>query len=378
MQLTVEINNVWGLVANILLLVAGLFFIIKGGDMFVDGSVDIARRFKIPELIIGATIVSVGTTLPELITSATSVIKGLASGDAVLAEGYNSIAVGNSVGSMMCNTGLILGIVLMMKPTQRQGKEFLIKALYLLVLSAVLCIMCYTGSSVSVLEGVILLVFFVVFITINLYEATKCEDKANLLSMHKDKEMYSCNSGNISAQNAGLTNTDAKNCNTNRCCQVSDKKSRLSKKSIAFFILGAVFIALGAMLLVDNTQNLCIAIGVPQQIAGITVVAIGTSLPELVTSLTSLKKGNGDIGTGNIIGANIINASLLLGFISVITGSSLGIDKITHDVAIWAMLAIQATLVLPSLIFKKTYKWQGATMFAIYIAFIVYNIVAIL
>lgn len=341
MNLSFQADGFWGIVADIALLAAGLVLIVKGGDVFVDASIAIARSLKVPEIVIGATIVSIGTTLPEIITSTTSVIRGLAQNDASLTAGYNAIAVGNAVGSMMCNTGLILGLVMLIRPP-RTGSGFAVKGIYLLCVSAVLGIFSMTGGVIEPWEGAVLLALFVAFIGLNLYEAGSSA-----------KERINCAAG----------------------AAVGRKK--ISAKTVAFFLLGAAGIALGAILLVDNAQSLCVGMGIPQQIVGITVVAIGTSLPELVTSLTSLRKGTTDIGLGNVIGANVINATLLLGLISCITGEGLPIDDVTKNVAIWVMLAIGVLLVLPTLYTKKTYKLQGAAMLALYLGFIVYNIIII-
>ena len=355
MNLSMEANGALGVIVDILLLAVGFVLIIKGGDFLVDASIWMARALKVPEIIIGATIVSIGTTLPELITSTTSVIKGMTEGNAALVEGYNVIAVGNAVGSMMCNIGLILGIVMLIRPPKTEGKSFAIKGIYLLCVSVVLCIFALTNGAIELWEGIVLLVFFVLFIGINLYEAAVSAKSAPALP-----EQSGAGQGSASA-----------------AAETVAKDAKTVIKRVLQFVIGAAATALGAMLLVDNAQSLCVGIGIPQQIVGITVVAIGTSLPELVTSLTSLKKGTSDIGLGNIIGANIINATLLLGLISCITGQGLTIDAITKNVAVWVMLGISALLIVPSVIGKKTYRWQGAAMLALYLGFIVYNIIAV-
>lgn len=345
MNLSFSTGGFFGIAADCLLLIVGLVLIIKGGDMFVDSSVAVARALRVPEIVIGATVVSIGTTLPEIITSATSVIKGMAANDAALTAGYNSLAVGNAVGSMMCNAGLILGIVILARPP-RAGKGFAVKGLFLVAVTAVLCIFSVSGGSISLWEGIVLLALFVIFTGINIYDAASSRDGA-----------------------AGAK--------IGRAVAEVLPKEKIKAKEVAFFVLGAAAIALGATLLVDNAQSLCLEAGLPQQLIGITVVAIGTSLPELATALTSLKKGASDIGLGNIIGANVINATLLLGLVACITGSALPIDNVTKNVAVWISLAITAILVLPSVFTGKTYKLQGFAMLALYLGFIVYNAVII-
>ena len=340
MDLSLGADNAVGVVVDLLLLAVGLALIVKGGDMFVDGSVWAARAFNVPETVIGATVVSVGTTLPEIITSLTSAIKGTAAGDSARAEGYNEIAVGNAVGSMLCNVGLIAALVLIIKPPKTE-RGFAGKGIFLLFASAFLAVFAFMGGGIDVWEGAALLALFVIFTGLNLYEAGRGR---NMLSAVADRVVVT-------------------------------KKS--VAKNLALFAFGAAATALGAILLVDNAQSLCVGMGVPQQIVGITVVAIGTSLPELVTSLTSLKKGRTGIGLGNVIGANVINATLLLGLVACATGRGLPIDGFTARFAVPAMLAVSALLVLPSAIAKKTYRWQGAAIIAVYLAFIVYNIISV-
>lgn len=357
MELTFQINGFWSAALDVALLAAGLALIIKGGDVFVDASVKIARALRVPEIVIGATIVSVGTTLPEIITSTTSVVKGMAESDGMLAAGYDSLAVGNAVGSMMCNAGLILGIVMLIRPPAA-GKGFAVKGAYLLAASAVLAVFALTGSRIAVAEGVVLLALFVAFIGLNVYEAAR--SGAGFSAVATQEDLYSTANERLCG---GKT--------------LSTKRQRLKPADAFLFIAGAAATALGAVLLVDNAQSVCVGLGIPQQIVGITVVATGTSLPELATALTSLKKGTSDIGLGNVIGANVINATLLLGLISCLSGKGMAIDAITKNVAVWVMLAIEALLVIPSALTKKTYKAQGATMLALYLGFIVYNVAVI-
>lgn len=325
---------------QIVLLIMGIVLIAKGGDWFVNSAIWLARVMNIPEMIIGATIVSVGTTLPELFTSITSVCYGLI--DSTLAESYNSIAVGNSVGSMMCNMGLILGIVIAVKPVI-VDKDFKFKGLFLLAVSLLLTVTVVFMNKISLSIGIILLILFAAFIAMNL---------AQVLKRNKNLKPKL-------EQSMPVT--------------VDDNKWLM----ITYFIIGAVAIALGANLLVTNTKSLCIAIGIPTQIVSVTVVAIGTSLPELVTNITALRKGKSDLGVGNVIGANIINGTLLLGVITCITGG-LPIDKFTANIAMWGMLAITAVMIIPTLLKKKTFRIQGVILLLIYIIIIALNVIYIL
>ncbi len=333
-----------GITWSILALLAGFALIIKGGDWFVDASVWVARKTGIPEIIIGATIVSVGTTIPEISVSVISVIKGLATPE--LATSFNEIAINNSVGSMLCNTALILAIVMTISPPRSEGRSFTEKAVALITIIIILIFFVMTGSIISLVEGIILLALFFAFMFMNFNDAkSHINDESNQELILANKEE-------------------------------ADKSS--TPKNIIMFILGAGAIGIGAWLLSTFGQKLAQEMGVPAQIIGITVIAFGTSLPELVTSITALKKGNRDMGIGNIIGANVINATLLLGLISVILGDGLPVDSITKNVSLWVLLAITLVLCIPAIFKDETKKWQGWTMLAIYFGFITYNFVIVL
>jgi cation:H+ antiporter len=320
----------------ILLFIAGLLLIIKGGDWFVDSSIWIAKKTHIPSIIIGATIVSIGTTIPELCVSTFSIIKSLNITDPTLIASYNEMAVGNAIGSMLCNIALILALVLCIRPPKTE-KSFNWKAIFLFLATLALTIFTILDGEIVLWEGITLLIAFVAFITLNLIEAR---------------------------QQVKLHNSDNDN----------DDLNQKPIKVIGTLFLGAAAIALGANLLVDKGQALATLAGIPTQIVAVTFVALGTSLPELVTAITSLKKKDADIGIGNIIGANIINCTLLIGLASTISGS-LPIDYITKTLAIYVLMAITSVLIFPPLFKSKTYRWQGYVMLALYFGFMVYNVI---
>lgn len=324
----------------ILLLLIGLLLIVKGGDWFVESSVQIAKRSGIPELIIGATVVSIGTTIPEVLVSTIAVVQGKLSNDVNVIKDMSAIAINNSVGSMLCNMGLILGIVLIFSTITTKGRSFVEKGVFLVFTTVVLTIFAITDKSIVLWEGIVLLIMFLSFIALNLLDAKrqlKLEPSA-----------------------------------------VQTKEDKKTLKPvwwvILFFILGAGGIAGGAYLLVNCGQYLAVKMNIPSAIIGATIIAVGTSLPELVTAVTSLKKKSVDLSMGNIIGANIINATLLLGLISTITGQGLALDNATYNLSIWFMLAITAITIIPCFFLKKTRKWQGIGMLILYLAYIVTNI----
>lgn len=324
----------------LLLLAFGLFCIIKGGDLFVDSSIWIAKITGIPSIIIGATIVSIGTTLPECLVSIIAVVEGLQASDPLAMAELNSMAVANSLGSIICNTSLILAIVLCVRPPKAESKSFSVFASYLIGVSMLLVIFSLNGK-IDLYEAILLLVLFVGFIVLNVFDAKK------ELAIVTDLEIVEKNE--------------------------AEKESKA--KMIIFFILGAAGIALGARLLVDSGTVFATKIGISSQVIGITIIAIGTSLPEFVTSITSLKKKDSSIGIGNIVGANIINATMIMGSIGVISGGAMMLDNITKNLTIFVVLGISIVLCVPAMIKKKTFKWQGYVMLAIYIGFITTNII---
>lgn len=321
----------------VLLFVVGLLLIIKGGDWFVDGAIWVAKKTGIPSLIIGATVVSIGTTIPEICVSIISVIKGIT--NPALATSLNEMAVGNAVGSMLCNIALILALVICVRPPMAEKNGFRSKAIYLAVVTALLVVFAVTNQGINVIEGAVLLALFIGFIVMNVLEAKSALKKG----LVEEKEL-------------------------------SEGKEQKPYVMILKLILGAACIGVGANLLVDNGQKLAEAIGIPTQIVAVTFVAIGTSLPELVTAITSLRKKDSNIGLGNIIGANIINSTLLLGLASVIGGSGLPIDFVTRTVAVYVLLGITLVLLIPPFIKQKTYRWQGIVLLAAYLGFMAYNV----
>ena len=320
-------------IVTCVLFVAGLALIIKGGDLFVDAATWMAEASGIPKFIIGATIVSVATTLPELIVSAIAAAE--AQGDA---SGV-SMAVGNAIGSVTANTGLIMGVSLIFAPLVIRRKEIGLKSALLLVAIGGLMLLCWDGL-LTVWEAGIILVLFVAFIVENVVSASK----------HKE----------LSEDRPQVT-------------------GKALTKNIVLFVLGAGMLALGSNLLVDNGEYLAVdVLGVPTRIVAITLVAIGTSLPELVTAITALVKKQGSMSVGNIIGANIIDITIILPLCAFISGGSLPIaDRNCVRIDMPICLIEAAIALIPTLIFKKFSRWQGVLMVTLYLAYIIYSVVAL-
>ena len=336
----------WEILLICLLLVVGLVLIIKGGDNFVDGASWVAEASGIPKFIVGATIVSVATTLPEIVVSLIS------------AKAQPDMAIGNAVGSVVFNTGVILGIALMCQPFKIERKDYAFKGILLVAVMAILALFSFQGVDLTNLsfesQGVfgyigsaILLILFIVFIVENVISAKK-------------KALESAKLSDIESGEEEKVPTDKKSVITN----------------ILKLVLGAAAIAGGAILLKDNAVKLAELAKIPGAVIGVTILAIGTSLPELVTMIIAVKKGQASLSVGNIIGANTIDLALILPLSAFIAGGN-GVPVASAHLLVTmpVTLVILAISIIPTLIFKKFSRWQGITIFAIYLAYFVYNII---
>lgn len=312
----------WETISAILLFLLGLGLIIKGGDVFVDAATWMAEASGIPKFIVGATVVSIATTLPEVFASSIAA-----------AGGSTEIAVGNAIGSVTANTGLIMGVSVIFMPMVIKRAEIGVKAGMMLTSILALLLVCLDGE-VTLGDAVILFVLFVAFIVENIWSASK----------HKEKE----------------------------------ERPEVTKKillvNLLKFVLGAAALAIGSNLLVDNGKYLAKLIGVPERIIAITLIAIGTSLPELVTAITSLVKKQGSMSVGNIIGANIIDITMILPICSFISGGTLSVPAASVGLDMPVCLLIAAIALLPTLVFKKFHRAQGVLMVGCYVAYLVYSV----
>lgn len=305
----------------VILFVIGIFFIVKGGDIFVDAATWIAEATGIPKFIIGATVVSFATTLPELLVSAIAAT-----------QGKNDMAIGNAVGSVTANVGLIMSISILCMPALVKRKEVAFKGF--LMIGAVAAMFVFTQNlSLSIWQSIILIVIFVVFMAENII------------------------SGKASIGADG-----------------DDEKPEINAKTvisnIAKFIIGAVGIVVGADLLVDDGTVIATHLGVSEAIIGVTIIAVGTSLPELVTTITAIVKKQSELSIGNIIGANIIDLTLILPICAFISNGSLPVGKQSAYLDIVICMTVIIIAIVPTVIFKKLSRWQGALMLCIYIAYI--------
>lgn len=310
----------------VLLFIIGLLFLIKGGDWFVDGASALARRFRLPELLIGATVVSIGTTLPEVMVSTMSALSG-----------HGEIAYGNAIGSVICNAALIAAITIAVRPGKVDSKTLKTPVAFFFAAAAVYCIAAYVFGRFTRIMGLIMLAMFVAYMIANVMQMKNAPTE---------------------------TNEDAE-----------EKMSLV--KTLLLLVLGAALIAVGANLLVDNGTLIAQAIGVPESVIALTFVALGTSLPELVTAITSLVKGHSDLSLGNVVGANVFNLVLVSGvsvtlapFTIPQSSTLFGINSsLVLDLPV--MLAVMLILTVPVFVKGKLNRAQGIVLLAVYAAFCV-------
>ena len=321
----------------VLLFILGLLCLIKGGDWFVDGATGIARRFHLPELLIGATVVSIGTTLPEVMVSTTSALIG-----------HGEIAYGNAIGSVICNTSLIAAITIAARPGPVDRSALRLPVLFFFIAALFYAGVAYSTQYFSRFVGVVLLVMFAAYMILTVRQMTgKGAGKPAAETPEEDAPAEELPLG----------------------------------KSILLLVVGAALIAVGADLLVDNGTLIAQAMGVPESVIALTFVALGTSLPELVTAITSLAKGHGALSLGNVIGANLFNLVLVSGVsvtlapFSVPQSSTIAGMNASLVLEIPVMFAVMLLLTVPALAKGKLYRSQGVALLAIYAAFCVIQFV---
>lgn len=317
-------SNIW---LAILLLVIGIIFIVKGGDFFVDAAVWVASVLKMPKFLIGATIVSLATTLPEMIVSIIAVIGG-----------NYAISIGNAVGSVTANTGLILAINAIFISGSIKRKDFSVKAVLIILSSLIIFVFSLFGTF-GYLPSVLLVIIFIFYMIDTILNAKKMMSENK-----KENEM-----------------------------EENDKKRTLV--NIIKFIIGTAGIVLGADLLIENAKTVALTIGISEGIVAVTIIAVGTSLPELITTITSIVKKQGELGVGNIIGANIIDLVLILPICSLISGGQLIIERQSVMLDMPFCLVASLIAVVPTIVFKKFQRWQGVLLLLTYVIYLTLAIV---
>lgn len=301
-----------------ILFMVGLVLICLGGDRLVDAAVAIAKKLGIPQIVVGATIVSLGTTLPEVLVSTTAAFDGSA-----------AIAAGNAFGSIICNTALIAGLTQTIRPANKvEISSIRWRSIFFFAVLIAMNAYGYVTGAYNRPSGIVLLLLFCVYAYLNIKR--------------------SANEGEEEEEKAGDVSVP---------------------KQLLILVICAALLYVGANLLVDNGIFIAQAAGVPERVIAVTFIALGTSLPELVTSIVSLIKGFGNVGLGNIIGANILNMLLVIGIPAAVAGIPLERSTVTVDMPL-AML-VMAVLLLPILVRKKSSRVQGILLLCIYVTYCV-------
>ena len=377
------------MVISILLFAVGLVLLIKGGDWFVDGATGIAKRFRLPDIVVGATVVSVGTTLPEVMVSTTGAL-----------QGSGAMAYGNAIGSIICNTALIAAISIAVNPGPVNVKSMKTPVLFFFGSAAIYCLAAYLLGTFPQWLGFIMLAVFVVYTILTVRNGLRNPDAAS--EEEEEAEAPSMPWSGLIIVGAvallvGLSGSFFGETTPIWFAAVMGVialgyllfGSKITfgvvegeRKLIVELILlaaGAGIIAVGADLLVEHGQVIALGLGVPETVVALLFVALGTSLPELVTTITSLRKGRASLGVGNVIGANVFNLVLVSGVAvsikpfdvpmeSVLRGTALNMSKV---VDIPVMLSVMLLMTVPALLRKKLGRWQGIALLCIYVAFCV-------
>lgn len=319
------------MLTSVLLFAVGLVLLIKGGDWFVDGATGLAKRFNLPDIVVGATVVSIGTTLPEVMVSTTGAL-----------QGSGAMAYGNAIGSIICNTALIAAISITCNPGPVNVKSMKTPAVFFFLSAAIYCLAAYGLGTFPRWLGFVMLTIFVIYMVLTVRNGLKNPDAA----AEEEEE---------------------------------GGKPKQLWQELLLLVVGAGVIAVGADLLVEHGQVIALGLGVPETVVALLFVALGTSLPELVTTITSLRKGRASLGVGNVIGANIFNLVLVSGVAVSLAPFDVPVENellntglnlsLVFDIPV--MLGVMSLMIFPAMIGKKLSRWQGITLLCIYAAFCV-------
>lgn len=340
------------LVIEILWFALGLVLLVKGGDWFVDAATGIAHRFNMPEILIGATVVSIGTTIPEVMVSSTAAFTG-----------SSAIAYGNAIGSIICNTALIAAITMTFRPDFVDKKAIRTPIIFFFAAAVFYSVIAYATGYFARPVGIILLLVFVFYIGMSVVKA-------------KNSVVGSGAGVQTAEVTAAVPESESPE-ETGETSKPSFKDSLIH--DILFLIIGAALIAVGADLLVDHGTTIATLAGVPESVIALTFVALGTSLPELVTAITALIKGHSDLSLGNVIGANLFNLILVSGMACTIRPFSIPVEKqlfglnasLVVDVPV--MFLVSLIMCIPALFKGKLYRVQGILLLAIYTGYVIFQ-----
>lgn len=311
--------SIWQLLLQIVLLVVGFVMLIKGADWFVDGAASLAGKFGIPQLVIGLTIVAMGTSAPEAAVSISAALQNNA-----------GITIGNVVGSNILNVLIILGLASVIIPIAVKKSTIKYEIPFTILVTTVLAVLGLMDNQISRLEGGILWALFIAYL-VYLFLMTKKGD-----------------------------------------AEVEENESKLDKvwKMVVFILIGGGLIVWGSDVTVDAATNIAQYFGMSDRLIGLTIVALGTSLPELITSVTAAKKGNADIAIGNIVGSNIFNILFVVGTTALITPVVYAQNFIVDSIVAVAAMVLLLLLVINK--DRKLKRWGGAILLIGYVGYFIY------
>ena len=365
---------------SVLLFAIGLVLLIKGGDWFVDGATGIAKRFRLPDIVVGATVVSIGTTLPEVMVSTTGALAG-----------SGATAYGNAIGSIICNTALIAAISIVCNPGPVNVKSMKTPAIFFFCSAALYCVASYFLGEFPRWMGFVMLAIFVAYTILTVRNGLKNPDAAAEEEEAEEGDskgiwgevalLAACAVGIalLSSVSTGLLMAAAFAVYIFLKIKPAKEGGKALWEELLFLVIGAGVIAVGADFLVEHGQIIALKLGVPETVVALLFVALGTSLPELVTTITSLKKGRASLGVGNVIGANVFNLVLVSGVAVSLAPFEVPCENFLLDTGlnmslvfeIPVMLGVMSLMIFPALLSKKLHRWQGIALLGIYAAFCV-------
>ena len=317
------------LIVAIITLIVGFIFLIKGADFFVDGSASVAKRLRVPSIIIGMTVVAMGTSLPECAVSVTASITN-----------NNSLAVSNAVGSNIFNLMVVCGVCALFTPLAVQRDTLKRDLPFSIIVAGLLLVLGYFGMTLGRVDGIILLVVFAVFLVIMVKSALKARRDGDITAAEQEDQ------------------------------EIADEVEILPVwKCIVFIVVGAIGIALGGDAVVNGASVIAAEFGLSQTLIGLTIVALGTSLPELVTSIVAARKDEVDMALGNVIGSNIFNILLILGIAAAISPIQFIRENII-DIILLIFMSLEVWFFAQSK--KKLTRGEGIVMLLVYAVYMVY------
>ena len=299
----------------------------------------------VPKLIVGATIVSLATTLPEMLVSAFSAASARATGDAA----YIDMAIGNAVGSVTANTGLILAIALMFMAGAIRRRDYLLKSCLFVGAGAVIAAFGATGK-IGLVPSLLLLAVFAAAMTENVVGAVRQVRAAKAQA----------NGETPAAEDAPALDLEK-----------PQATGKLWLKNVLLFLLGAAAIGVGANVLVNSAEYVAKAAHVPERVIAVTILAVGTSLPELVTTVAAVVKREMSLSAGNIIGANIIDMTLIMPICTLVSGKALPVTKQVGRIDLPVVLIVALLALIPALLKRRFMKWQGFALLGVYVAYLI-------